>query len=138
MRRKLALVAVAIVMGVAGCGGDDEEARDRSRGGAYDACDIEADECPLDVDGCAGVIVDYVDYRTAERGVCTSVCESDAECPADPGGLGGACIDFGGTALCYERCDADEDCAPDWGCTDRLPAPGGGEMFFEPVCLPVR
>jgi hypothetical protein len=133
-----AFLAACVLGGaLAGCGGDDE-VRDRSRGGPYDPCVTRAD-CPASTGGCGGVIVDYVDYRTAERSFCTSECTTDLDCPPDPPGLGGACVDFGGgAAICYRRCAADEECPPDFGCVDRLPAPGGGESFIEPICLPIR
>lgn len=132
--------AAALAAALGGCGSG--EVRDESRGGPYDACDPDGDgsDCPLSTDGCAGVAVDYVDYRTELRGLCSSVCASDADCPADPPGAGGACLSFDGdvTFLCYERCARDEDCPPAFACTDRLPAAGGGDFFFDPICLPVR
>jgi hypothetical protein len=136
--RRGAAMAIAMAIAIAGCSSAEE--RDRSTGGPYDACAIGAEDCPASTEGCAGVVVDYVDYRTAERGLCTSLCATDADCPADPPGLGGACLSFDGdrTFICYERCTRDEDSPPEFGCVDRLPAPGGGESFFEPICLPIR
>ena len=45
----------------------DRGERDESRGGVYDACD-ESTDCPASTEGCWGIVVDYVDYRTEERG----------------------------------------------------------------------
>lgn len=139
MTHRISGIGLALALGIAsGCG--SAEQRDASRGGPYDACEVGAAECPASTEGCAGVVVDYVDYRTAERMMCSSICTSDAECPDDPPGIGGACLMFEGTemGLCYRRCTTDEACPPDFGCTDRLPAPGGGDSIFDPICLPIR
>ncbi|MDQ3034310.1 MAG: hypothetical protein M3Y87_18020 [Myxococcota bacterium] len=139
MTNRISVIGLALAVALGSACGSAEE-RDGSRGGPYDACDVGAAECPASTEGCAGVVVDYVDYRTAERMMCSSECTSDAECPADPPGLGGACIAFEGTTtgLCYRRCTRDEECPADFGCIDRLPAADGGDSFFDPICLPIR
>ena len=123
---------LATGIAIAGCGSDE------GRAAPYEICE-ESEDCSAETAGCGGVVVDYVDYRTEERLFCTSACVSDDECAESAPGVPGACVDFGGgTAICYRRCASDEVCPENFGCIDRLPAEGGGEMFFDPICLPVR
>lgn len=126
-------IALALATAMAGCGSDEGSVE------AYGLCE-ESSECAAGVEGCGGVRVDYVDRITEERTFCTSVCTSDDQCPPDADGVPGACgEEFGGPdALCFRRCTSDDDCPADFGCVDRLPAPGGGESRFDPICLPVR
>lgn len=104
----------------------------------YDECIVEARHCPASTDGCSEVRVEYPEGDVV-RAFCTSVCESDADCPADSRGNPGVCERFVGSAIavCFEGCATDADCAPHFGCIDRLMDADGRTQFFRaPVCLP--
>jgi len=104
--------------------------------GAYETC--EAGQCE-GVDGCSDVRVEYAE-GAATAGICTNLCESDAECPIDVRGARGACERFVGStiSICFETCTTSDDCPEGLGCVDRLTDSSGMSVpFDQPVCLPV-
>jgi hypothetical protein len=86
-------------------------------------------ECVASVEGCFTIAVDGV-----TRGMCTSRCRSDVECPRDRNGALGVCMSFDGGFLfsCFQACRSSLDCPLGFACKSRL-ADG---TTFAPICLP--
>ena len=90
----------------------------------YEYCDYGSD-CEPAADNCFDITVSY--GRTdASSSMCSTYCDGDWDCYD-----GGACYDFWGPAICYQRCRFNSDCPGGWSCLD-----AADTYSFDRICLP--
>jgi hypothetical protein len=84
----------------------------------------------------AGLECDLFQVGTASTHLCSRTrCSTDMDCPLDPRGGRGACLNFGGgITACWERCNVRGDCpnTVHYDCTTSV----GGSTSPVLVCVP--
>lgn len=91
--------------------------------------------CGTSADCSSGLVCDSFSVGTATAHLCSLTgCVTDNDCPFDMRGGRGACLTFGGTSACWERCTVRGDCAntTQFDCTTSL----GGATSPVLVCAP--
>ncbi|WP_236604113.1 hypothetical protein [Sandaracinus amylolyticus] len=94
----------------------------------YNGCPFGAnpDQCSELTQGCFQFEVDGV-----AAGVCTSECDSVADCPITPSGRPGTCVQYSGSPrVCFETCVNDDECLVGFSCKPIV----AGEA--QRICLP--
>lgn len=90
--------------------------------------------CSSTADCAGGLICDTFTVSGVSTHLCSLTgCASDNDCPIDMRGGRGACLSFGGTSACWERCTVRGDCASttQFDCTTAV----GGFNAPVPVCV---
>ena len=68
--------------------------------------------CGTSADCSSGLICEMFTVGAATTHLCSLTgCATDNDCPFDMRGGRGACLNFGGTRACWERCNVRGDCA---------------------------
>lgn len=93
------------------------------------------EECSFDADCETGAFCATISTDAGIGDMCTFSCASDFDCPG-ANGYAGACYtlfgDPSGAAVCYARCDFDDDCPLGFRC---VTATMGG-VATDAICLP--
>lgn len=130
MTKRLAMVVCSALLWASGCVVDNPV--------AYNEC-VGAKDCSsVGADVCQPISITWPGSAPSTTSICTTSCADDFDCSLSGNGEYGLCANnaiLGAPAgTCFERCNYDLDCAPDFLCVDNKDV--AGLEAYERICVP--